>query len=452
MTSFKKFQSPYILKVLAYNCTSSAINTFPGIENNRRGGFIFFKFSNIRVIGNSSDAKISSQILKFTCSISSAGQTFHRMIGNNHLKYCPPYIHNFRIMSDIILSLHYFCCTGPNHFWRTFNFTYTNSAGSPCIKILGWVPETAPHLTRALVSIAPLRYGSGMKGKIGEAFSYGVPVVTTSVGAEGIGIVNGVHALVADTPEEFANAVCRLIEDEALWNRLSTAGKRLLEERWGSARMRERLQTFLSELLAGEKPASRETRREIAAASEGELERERPSQDLERSPTYIEALETAESGDLNRAIQLLTIHLNERPDHAGGWSDLGVLHYHDGNLTEARKCFEKALATPGGWRTVACENFVECLLASGEREQARGIASRWLEEAADMAEPWLLWARLNFEGDRLGEAREAAKRALSIDPTNETAEAYLSQIDDAEKTLSAPPEDASTASAALDSE
>ena len=314
----------------------------------------------------------------------------------------------------------------------------------PHINIQGWVPETAPYLNRALVSIAPLRYGSGMKGKISEALAYGLPVVTTSVGAEGIGIVNGVHALVADTPTEFADAVCRLMEDEALWDRLSNAGKQLLEERWGSTRMRERLETLLSELLTGRKPASGEIRGPTAAASEAGLDGERSSEDPEQSPTYVEALEATESGDLSVAIRLLTTHLNERPDHAGGWSDLGVLHYHDGNVAEARQCFEKALATPGGWQTLACANFVECLLASGEREQANTLAGYWFEEAPEMPEPWLLRARLSFEEDRLEEARDAAERALSIDLTNETAKAYLAQIDDAEKVLNASTEGSGT--------
>jgi len=305
------------------------------------------------------------------------------------------------------------------------------------VHVLGWVPETAPYLNRALVSIAPLRYGSGMKGKIGEALEYGVPVVTTSVGAEGIGIVNGVHALVADTPMEFADSVCRLMEDEALWNRVSASGGQLLEERWGAAHMRQRLEALLSELLTGQ------TRGRTAAAR-ALPDGERAPQDPEQSPTYLEALEAAESGSLSRAIRLLTAHLTERPDHAGGWSDLGVIHYHDGNLTEARQFFERALATPGGWRTLACENFVECLLGSGAREQAKSLAGHWIEEAADMSEPWLLWARLNFQDEKLHEARNAADRALSIDPTNETAEAYLAQIDDAERILNASTEGSGT--------
>ena len=55
--------------------------------------------------------------------------------------------------------------------------------------------------------MAPLRYGAGVKGKVGEAMAFGLPVVTTSVGAEGMGIEPGSHALVADDPQTFADAI-----------------------------------------------------------------------------------------------------------------------------------------------------------------------------------------------------------------------------------------------------
>jgi glycosyltransferase involved in cell wall biosynthesis len=68
----------------------------------------------------------------------------------------------------------------------------------PGVNVVGWVPHTAPLLARARVSVAPLRFGAGMKGKVGEALAHGLPVVTTSIGAEGMALVHGQHVLIAD--------------------------------------------------------------------------------------------------------------------------------------------------------------------------------------------------------------------------------------------------------------
>ncbi|QEC46876.1 glycosyltransferase [Baekduia soli] len=95
----------------------------------------------------------------------------------------------------------------------------------PDVAVTGWVPETRPHLDAARVSVAPLRYGAGVKGKIGEAMACGLPVVTTTIGAEGMGLVDGEHALVADDPAQLAAAVVALHTDAGLWGRLADAGR-----------------------------------------------------------------------------------------------------------------------------------------------------------------------------------------------------------------------------------
>ena len=94
------------------------------------------------------------------------------------------------------------------------------------IQLLGHVPDLDPLMARARVFVAPLRFGAGVKGKIGEALAYGLPVVTTAVGAEGMGFTDGEHALVADDPRDFASAVARVYRDPALWQRLSDEGRR----------------------------------------------------------------------------------------------------------------------------------------------------------------------------------------------------------------------------------
>ncbi|HEX8190569.1 MAG TPA: glycosyltransferase family 4 protein, partial [Pyrinomonadaceae bacterium] len=92
------------------------------------------------------------------------------------------------------------------------------------VRLLGYVPDVEPLFGRARVFVAPLRFGAGAKGKIGEALAHAVPVVTTTVGAEGMHLRDGEEVLVADSPAQFAGAVVRLYRDPGLWRRLSENG------------------------------------------------------------------------------------------------------------------------------------------------------------------------------------------------------------------------------------
>lgn len=96
----------------------------------------------------------------------------------------------------------------------------------PGVRVLGYVPDLDPHLDRAALVVAPLRYGAGMKGKVTDAMAAGVPVVTTSVGAQGLDIVSGTHALIADEAEAFSRAVCDLFADPDRAGELGLAGQR----------------------------------------------------------------------------------------------------------------------------------------------------------------------------------------------------------------------------------
>lgn len=119
---------------------------------------------------------------------------------------------------------------------------------SESVIVTGYVEDLSPYLRNARISISPLRYGAGMKGKVGEALSWGLPVVTTSIGAEGMGLVDGHDALIADEPEEFASKAVRLYNDAALWNRLSTNGKRTVESQWSPGAIQKRLAAVLREI------------------------------------------------------------------------------------------------------------------------------------------------------------------------------------------------------------
>ncbi len=96
----------------------------------------------------------------------------------------------------------------------------------------GYVDDTEPYWAQARVFVVPLRAGGGMRVKILEAWARGVPVVSTTIGAEGLDYADGENLLLADTPEAFAQAVSRVLRDEALRRRLAEAGRRTAEARY----------------------------------------------------------------------------------------------------------------------------------------------------------------------------------------------------------------------------
>jgi O-antigen biosynthesis protein len=103
-------------------------------------------------------------------------------------------------------------------------------ARQPNIEVLGYVPELSPYLDNSRVFVAPLRFGAGMKGKVGQSLAHGLPVVATPVGAEGMQLEDEVHLLVAETPEAFAEQVLRLLSDDDLWTALQREGRTLIQQ------------------------------------------------------------------------------------------------------------------------------------------------------------------------------------------------------------------------------
>ena len=93
------------------------------------------------------------------------------------------------------------------------------------IRIHGHVPNLQPWLDGCRISVAPLRYGAGVKGKVNQAMAHGLPVVATSPAVEGMHLVDGDDVLVADDAGAFADAVLRLHGDEALWQRIASNGR-----------------------------------------------------------------------------------------------------------------------------------------------------------------------------------------------------------------------------------
>ena len=90
----------------------------------------------------------------------------------------------------------------------------------------------------------PLRYGAGLKGKVGDALARGIPTVTTPIGAEGFGEVADVLVIEREA-ERFADAVVALHSDEDRWNQLADLGARLVDEHFGLERARQGLSAML---------------------------------------------------------------------------------------------------------------------------------------------------------------------------------------------------------------
>lgn len=97
------------------------------------------------------------------------------------------------------------------------------------VTVPGYVPDVEPAFLAARIFVAPLRYGAGIKGKIGHALSYALPVVTTAVGAEGFGLRHLENAMIADSPTTFADAILTLYESETLWTRIAAHAFTTLE-------------------------------------------------------------------------------------------------------------------------------------------------------------------------------------------------------------------------------
>ncbi len=101
------------------------------------------------------------------------------------------------------------------------------------VEIVGGVPDVRPYMRGCSAFAVPLRVGGGTRLKILEALSIGAPIVSTSLGCEGIEVVDGEHLRVADEPDALADAVVEVAADKVQGERLARAGRRLVEERYG---------------------------------------------------------------------------------------------------------------------------------------------------------------------------------------------------------------------------
>ncbi len=117
---------------------------------------------------------------------------------------------------------------------------------SESVKVVGQIPDVEPYLDRCRLSIAPLRYGAGVKGKVNQSLAYGLPVVATSAAVEGAYLQDEKSVLIADEPEGFARAIQRLYHDPQLWERLSRCGQAVINAHFSETAARRGLESLIA--------------------------------------------------------------------------------------------------------------------------------------------------------------------------------------------------------------
>jgi sugar transferase (PEP-CTERM/EpsH1 system associated) len=119
------------------------------------------------------------------------------------------------------------------------------------LQVTGRVADVRPFLARASVIIVPLRIGGGTRVKVFEAMAMGKAVVSTSLGAEGLAVQHGQNILLADSPAEFAEAVCSLLRDIPQRQRLGASARQMVEQNYSWTNAAQVVDSVLKEVAAG---------------------------------------------------------------------------------------------------------------------------------------------------------------------------------------------------------
>jgi glycosyltransferase involved in cell wall biosynthesis len=113
------------------------------------------------------------------------------------------------------------------------------------IAVYGWVPDLETLLDAALVLVAPLRFGAGLKGKVGFALARGLPVVTTTLGAEGFADLSGMVVCEVGDGDAFARHVLELVDREDFWTARSEAGVETVRRHFSPEALESELEAIL---------------------------------------------------------------------------------------------------------------------------------------------------------------------------------------------------------------
>jgi len=111
------------------------------------------------------------------------------------------------------------------------------------VEVLGFVPDISPYYANSDISVAPLTWGGGLKGKVAEAMGYGLPVVATSIAIDGFGLHPGEDVVLGDTPAEFISGVVKLHEDRSYYERISANGWKFVDANYSLNAVKTRVDT-----------------------------------------------------------------------------------------------------------------------------------------------------------------------------------------------------------------
>lgn len=113
------------------------------------------------------------------------------------------------------------------------------------IIVTGFIEDVSPYFLQCRIFVAPLRYGAGMKGKIGQSLTYALPIITTDIGIEGMSLTHNQNVLVANDAETFSKYILDLYNNELLWNKISDSSKQQLKQ-YNPQKIKEDLNRILA--------------------------------------------------------------------------------------------------------------------------------------------------------------------------------------------------------------
>ena len=136
------------------------------------------------------------------------------------------------------------------------------------VTVAGLVPDTRPYLQGSAMFVCPLRSGSGTRFKLMEALACGCPVISTTVGAEGLNAIDGKHMLLRDDPQSFADAILDLLDDPQRGADMGRAGREWVAAHHGWERSAAQLQQVYDQVIGHEDPTLDMNRHEKRAFQE----------------------------------------------------------------------------------------------------------------------------------------------------------------------------------------